>query len=95
MAIEANLGPLALRADFSFVERIVRVLAEESLLTVNKARPAKLNGHPGVLKMGGGAWCKIVFLPDDGRYLGRCFLDHASEEAAKAEFETLCQLLAP
>lgn len=94
MTVQVSFDPLTLKVDLNFVERTVRVLAEESLLSVSKTRPVALNGHPGVLKMGGGAWWKIVFLPDDGKYLGRCFLDHASEPEARAEFEELCRILA-
>lgn len=91
--IEANLGPLTLKADLSYLERVVRIVAEESLLTIIKARPAKLNEHLGILRLGGGLWYKIVFIPDDQRYLGRCFLDVASKEKAEQEYEELCKIL--
>lgn len=85
----AMLAPLILKETLSHLERFIRCIAEEAVLTVAKARPAKLNGQPGVLKLGGGLWHKIVFVPDDGRFLGRCFLDHVSREEAEKEFEWL------
>lgn len=91
--MQVGFGPLTLKADLNFIERSMKLIGEESILSVVKTRPAKLNGHPGVLRLGGGLWYKIVFIPDDSRYLGRCFLDHADKTKALQEFEELCRIL--
>ncbi len=90
-----NFEPLTKISDLSLLERSIRVFTEEFILLVKASARCELNGVSGILKLGGGPWYRIVFVPDDPFYLGRCFLDFSPEQEAEREFHKLAERLQP
>ncbi len=90
-----NFKPLTKVAELSLLERAARVFAEEYVFILKASATCELNGTPGTLKLGGGPWYRIVFVPDDPFYLGRCFLDFSTQQEAEREFEKLAERLRP
>lgn len=90
-----NFEPLTKISDLSLLERSVRVFTEEFILLVKASARCELNGVSGTLKLGGGPWHRIVFVPDDPFYLGRCFLDFSPQQEAEREFHKLAERLQP
>ncbi len=90
-----NFEPLTKISELSLLERSIRVFTEEFILLVKESARCELNGVPGTLKLGGGPWHRIVFVPDDPFYLGRCFLDFSPQQEAEREFHKLAERLQP